>query len=370
MQKIKLSALKCAVGVLKGIYAVVKLIPPRDKVTFISRQSDEPGIDIRLLAQAVKDRKPKYETVILSKKLNGASYIFHILKQIYHISTSKVVILDSYCIAISVLNHKKSLQVIQMWHAMGSMKKFGYAMLGKEEGSDPDVARIMKMHRGYDEILISSKWFIRDYEEGFRSDPAIVREIPLPKADLLTNREYKEAACAKLYAKYPFLEEKKNIMYCPTFRKETDERNSESIKKLIDCVDFEKYNFIYKPHSLSDTKIEDDRVFSEYDEKFEMMFACDFVISDYSSIIYEAGLLGLPVYLYAYDWVEYSTKREINIDLEKEVPSVFTSDPAEIIKAIEKNEFDHEAFRMFIDKNIVMPEGKTVCEAIIDIMNI
>ena len=87
---------------------------------------------------------------------------------------------------------------------------------------------------------------LRDYEEGFRSDPAIVREIPLPKADLLTNREYKEAACAKLYAKYPFLEEKKNIMYCPTFRKETDERNSESIKKLIDCVDFEKYNFIYK----------------------------------------------------------------------------------------------------------------------------
>ena len=131
MQKIKLSALKCAVGVLKGIYAVVKLIPPRDKVTFISRQSDEPGIDIRLLAQAIKDRKPKYDTVILSKKLNGASYIFHILKQIYHISTSKVVILDSYCIAISVLNHKKSLQVIQMWHAMGSMKKFGYAKIGR-----------------------------------------------------------------------------------------------------------------------------------------------------------------------------------------------------------------------------------------------
>ena len=157
MQKIKLSALKCAVGVLKGIYAVVKLIPPRDKVTFINRQSDEPGIDIRLLAQAVKDRKPKYDTVILSKKLNGASYIFHILKQIYHISTSKVVILDSYCIAISVLNHKKSLQVIQMWHAMGSMKKFGYAMLGKEEGSDPDVARIMRMQdiKVYDQIIDS-----------------------------------------------------------------------------------------------------------------------------------------------------------------------------------------------------------------------
>ena len=41
MQKIKLSALKCAVGVLKGIYAVVKLIPPRDKVTFISRQNNK-----------------------------------------------------------------------------------------------------------------------------------------------------------------------------------------------------------------------------------------------------------------------------------------------------------------------------------------
>ena len=72
------------------------------------------------------------------------------LTQMYHIATSKVVVLDGYCIAASVLNHKPDTKIVQMWHALGTIKKFGYQVLGTEEGSDPDVARIMRMHKNYD----------------------------------------------------------------------------------------------------------------------------------------------------------------------------------------------------------------------------
>ena len=41
--------------------------------------------------------------------------------------------------------------------------------------------------------------------------------------------------------------------------------------------------------------------------QFDALFAADVIISDYSTVIYEAGLLGIPVYLYAYDWDTYRT---------------------------------------------------------------
>ena len=57
------------------------------------------------------------ETIMLCKKLNikdhesAIDYGLHMLVQMYHLATSDVAILDSYCIAVSVLHHKKSLLV-------------------------------------------------------------------------------------------------------------------------------------------------------------------------------------------------------------------------------------------------------------------
>ena len=158
MKFVKICFIKLAIIFLKLFYAVIKLFPTKNKITFISRQSNSPSLDFTYLANQFKLKYPNYQVVMLTKTLdNKFTYVFHMFRQMYHIATSKVVLLDSYCIVISVLKHKKRLKVIQMWHAVGSMKKFGYAMLGKEEGNDADIAKVMCMHKNYDHILISSK---------------------------------------------------------------------------------------------------------------------------------------------------------------------------------------------------------------------
>ena len=48
---------------------------------------------------------------------------------------ASVCVLDSYWPAVSVLHHKKQLAVIQMWHAMGKIKKSGYQSLGKKNSA-------------------------------------------------------------------------------------------------------------------------------------------------------------------------------------------------------------------------------------------
>ena len=78
--------------------------------------------------------------------------------------------------------------------------------------------------------------------------------------------------------------------------------------------------------------------------------------------MYEAGLLQVPVFLYAYDWNEYHGKRSFNIDLEHDVPALFTDDPRAIMEAIESDAFDHDAFQTFVRRNIALPPRGTCTE--------
>ena len=352
------------------IYAPMKLLKTKDKVTFISRQSNKPSIDFDILCGELKKRKPNVEVVVLCKQITiNMDSAIHTLKQMYHIATSKTVVLDSYSIPISVLKHKKGLTVIQMWHSMGCMKAFGFAMIGKEEGRDPRIAEILKMHQGYTYILISSMDYVQDYIDGFRTTPDKVLEIPLPKADYLSNPEYMAKLREEVLEEYPKIRGKKNILYCPTFRQDVTDFDFERVKRLIMAIDYDKYNLLYKSHPVSKMKLLDSRVTRFNVDNIKAIAVADYIISDYSSIIYEAGLAHKPVYLYAYDWDTYKDKRDLNLDLKAEAPTIFSDDPKEIVEAIEKDEFDFDSFNQFTTRNIRMP--KTSCsEEIIKLMNL
>ena len=85
------------------------------------------------------------------------AYCFSIIGDMYYLATSKVAIIDTYSITVSCLKHKKSLKVIQMWHALGALKKFGLQSVGTKEGRDEKISRAMCMHKNYDYVLAPSK---------------------------------------------------------------------------------------------------------------------------------------------------------------------------------------------------------------------
>ena len=108
--------------VLNIIYGFMKLLPVQKKVVLISRQSDKPSIEFQMICSEIDRREDNIKTVLLCKTLDGGVdssllnkllYALHMMKQMYHLATSKVVILDSYCILASILRHKKELKIIQ-----------------------------------------------------------------------------------------------------------------------------------------------------------------------------------------------------------------------------------------------------------------
>ena len=121
------------------------------KIVYISRELDKPPVDFLLLKADIEKRYPDYKNVILCKTLKKGivskfKYILHMFRQMYHIATAQAVILDTYCIAVSILRHRKSLLIIQMWHALGALKKFGYSIVDKPEGTSKKIAKALKMH--------------------------------------------------------------------------------------------------------------------------------------------------------------------------------------------------------------------------------
>ena len=370
MSRLKLGFLQAGITVLRGAYAVMKKARVRKRYVFITKLSNEPPLDFRVLADACRKRHPEYEVVMLCRTMKDrVRYIPHMFVQMHYLATSEVVFLDRSCLVVHVLKHKPSLQVVQLWHALGSMKKFGYAILDTPEGQSSELAKVCHMHENYTYILISSMNFIEDYREGFHTDGSNVVEIPLPRVDLLLDPAYKAAKRAEVLAALPQLAGKKTIVYCPTFRKEDAATAKARILDLVELIDFDQYSFVYQPHPLSKLQLDDERVVRSGFSTQDMLFAADVVISDYSSVMYEAGLLGLPVYLYAYDWDEYRRDRRHNLDIEKLVPTVFTGDARRLVDAIENEEFDKDVFARFIADNIHVPDGKTCCDAIIDLID-
>ena len=147
---------------LKIVYFLLKLLPTNNKkVLLMSRQTKTPSIDFLLVNEDIKKRYPKYKVVILNKMIESGIkrklvYYFHIYKQMYHLATSKVCLIDTYIIPVSVLTHKKNLTIIQLCHGIGNLKKFGYQTLKKESGKNEKLSHTMDMHKNYDYIVSTS----------------------------------------------------------------------------------------------------------------------------------------------------------------------------------------------------------------------
>ncbi len=377
--KIKLGMIKTGIGCLNAVYTVFKLLPVRKKVTMLSRQSNEPSVEFRMIRKGINLRDKSVKVVFLCHTLDGGvnssladkiKYVFHMFTQMYHIATSKVVVLDTYCMVISILNHKKELKVIQMWHSMGTMKKFGYTALDTKEGSRSELAHAMRMHENYDYIFASAESYKDHLAKGFNCDIEKILTMPLPRLDLLNSEKYAQKVQERIYREYPAFKEKPVILYCPTFRKE-EEDFLKALKELTDAVDYENYNFVVKLHPLSKASVEGPAVSADGFSSFEMLFAADYMISDYSCIVYEAAVRNIPLYFYNFDMGLYSNGRGLALDYEKEIPGPAAKDAGEIIASIEKKEYDMKALKKFADKYVTPAEHATkdIVDFIFSLMN-
>ena len=375
------------------IYFFIKLFTKqRKQVYLLSRQFNSPSINYQMIIDELEKKGILYKvkckkvntgindsvrtqgnysnTTGFIKKVFGnlkgsAEYYFGLYGQMVSIAQSKVIIVDGYNLPVSLLKHKKGTKVIQQWHALGAIKKFGYQSIGKVDGINPDVARILKMHAGYDYVISGSKGMNKYFAEAFNVDKKKVLPIGTPIVDFLktTDRKTEKA----LYKRYPQLKDKINVLYSPTFRN----KKNYNYDEIINNTDFNKVNLIITNHSKVEETTTDERVISINSAEFstfDVLKLCDYVITDYSALMIDAAIINKKILLYVYDYDQYSEENGVNINMLKEFPKISSKTAKKIMGIIQNDKYDVKSFDKF--KGLYTPQIKTTSlEATLELIN-
>lgn len=334
----------------------------KGKVAIISRESDEPTLDIAMLEDELRRRGLEVETLTKlftkDKGLGGAAgYLGTVAKQEAAVLKADVVVLDTYCIPVSMLPHRSKTKVIQMWHALSAVKKFGWQTVGSEDGTAERTAMLMRMHRGYDYVICPSDVTADYFAEAFRIDKSKIVKLGLPRIDYILNvtkGDGRYKAFGEIYALYPHLasSEKKVVLYVPTFRK----GSMPDVKSLAEALDPDKYELIVRLHPLyreeSDLPQADNIIYEENIPTFDLLAAADIIISDYSSLVVEGSLADKPMYLYTYDLDKYEETTGVNMDFGAETIGKYTFRDAKELAAAMEEEYDMDALRAFRRKYV------------------
>lgn len=360
-------------ALMSFIYFFIKIFTKqKNKVVMLSRQSDEISIDFKMLKEELEEHYPEFNVVVLCKMIpkeffGRIKYCLYIIKCMYHLATSVICIVDGYVIPVSALKHKENLVIVQIWHAMGAIKQFGYQVLGKKEGTKQTVANIMKMHKNYTFITCTSMATRKIYSKAFDVPEEKIMVLGMPRIDYVLGKNDKiNNKISEMLNDYPKLKEKPTIVYVPTFRK----GKSILVKDMLEIIDTEKYNLIIKLHPLDNTKVDERyRISSKYNT-FELLKIADYVITDYSAIAFEASILNKPTFFYLYDINEYKENRGLNINVQQEMKCATFQDFKSIYKIIEENNYNMEELENFRKKYVETNDVENSKRIIQEIMKV
>lgn len=327
---------------LGALYAVMKLTPVRERVCFLSRQGNEPSDDFKLLLAELKRVSPQTETVTVCCRFAGrrdglGRFAAATVRSMAYLASSKVCVLDTYWPAVSLLRHKKCLKVIQIWHANGKIKKSGYQTLDAVSGRRSDVARAMRMHRGYDYVIGGGPAWNRFYCESFGITEDKIRNYGLPRLDALSAPAPSREAFLR---RYPRIRGKTVVLYGPTFRDYVIAPPTE----LAGLFDPEKYEFICRFHPRQRFTDESYKDLCHYDGEdiFYLLQMCDWFITDWSSLALEAAALNKPTLYYLPDNERYCRENGVNLDLMAAMPRCSFTDAGDLWRVIDTDSYPWE----------------------------
>ncbi|MEG0470650.1 MAG: CDP-glycerol glycerophosphotransferase family protein, partial [Longicatena sp.] len=184
----------------------------------------------------------------------------------------------------------------------------------------------------------------------------------LARADKLVKRKVVERYKEKFFTKYPNLKDKYIIVYAPTFRGDLMQGlhyENLDIIKVLKQLD-ENCVIVYKMHPLlADASLkEGERIVNvSHEDLYMLLCACDCLITDYSSILFDYSLLGKKAICYASDYEDYQQTIGFNVQYQKEMPSKICTNEQELIEQLSECSFDEGKMKKFQEMFMPFDDG-------------
>lgn len=310
--------------------------------------------------------KPEYEAE-LPREIRRASY--NIFSIAYELATAKIWI-DSNTKPFGILK-RKGQYYIQTWHGSYGLKKM--------YGDIPDKINLfdkanIQYNSNIQDLFVSNSSFYSEiYHRAFWYDGDIL-ECGSPRNDIFFTEN---DICRQKVEHYFHTEGKRMVLYAPTYRNDfgTDAYHIdfERLKKNLEQRFGGEWVILVRlhPHNMMDAEN-----FIEYTDTIqnatsysvmqELLVACDILISDYSSCMFDFVTTRKPCFIYASDADKYKDEHDFYFDVDKlPFPLARNNDEMEqkIIHFAEE-EYHTDLQRLF--DRVGLCENGTACKQVVE----
>lgn len=345
--------------------SVMSVFFKQEYILFVSSRREDLTGNIAYVNEILQEKNAKVLFWLVPGKRKYMTYRNY-WKLAYQIARSKVVVVDDFTPILNEVWAMDHRILIQLWHACGAFKTFGFTRVGKDGGPNQTSTN----HRYYNYAIVSSDEIRRFYAEGFGIDVKNVKALGVPRTDDFFKESYKSEIRAKLYEQYPQLKDKKVILFAPTFRGNGagtahfpfDKFNVKDVlSKLGDeyMIIIKHHPFVEMKHPV-DASVKD-RVLdlSMESEINDLLFITDLLITDYSSVIFEASLLNIPMLFYAFDLEDYVVNRDFYYPFKNFVPGKIVRNVDQIVESIGQEDYEQEKVETFKHRFFDQLDGKS-----------
>ena len=250
-----------------------------------------------------------------------------------------VVICDNFLPAASC-RKKPGTRVVQLWHACGCYKKFGY-----DAKDDIPEGYRGNVFRNTDLVTVSGKAAVEPFCSAMRLSEKQVKAVGVSRTDLYFDEKWRDSCREAFFRRYPQAAGKKVVLWAPTFRGNAHTPSLEMLSPdRLQKELGETYFVITRLHphllrqlekengdgtgTLSGNEIRSCPIPTE-----ELYPVTDLLIADYSSLIYEYLLFGKPVVLYVPDLEDYENQRGFYMNI-REIPGEIVTEKEALAGAV------------------------------------
>ena len=341
------------------------------KAVFVEVRFDEITDSFRLVYDRMKaDGFDIHEQFIENIKPGKWGYIKRCLRMLEDISDAHYVFLNDACNVTSCIPLRKGTKIYQLWHACGAFKKFGMSTAELIFGDNRKSLEKYPNYGNLSYVTVSSPEVIWAYEEAMNLKDTKTQVVAtgVSRTDVFYDQHFIEQSKAAVYSVCPAAENKKIILYAPTFRGRVAKAESP------DCLDIpamkralgDEYVLLIKHHPFvkQPPVVPEDCADFAMDvtkslEIDQLLCASDVCVSDYSSLIFEYSLFERPMIFFAYDLDDYFDWRGFYYNYDELTPGPVVQETEEIIDYIRHLDarFDQAQVHAFKEKFMSSCDG-------------
>ena len=324
-----------------------------EKNFVILADSKSDGVPFSLQAMHKELQRRNYDVLLWCYNYDKMNFLDKLMKSILfmkHYVKAKYVFVCDYYLPVSSCRKKEDTKVIQLWHASGLQKKFGY-----DAPDDLGNLRWIKPTKNFDLVSVSSELMADVVAKNWKLNREKVKALGHSRSDFFFEDGYVERCKKQFYEQYPSAKGKKVILWAPSFRGNGSDANIDGVDDVLRLREQLKgdYHLIIKlhPHLQEKYKIDNCKIRTE-----ELYPVTNILITDYSSVFYDYLLIGKNVIFFVPDYEEYIRTRGMYIDYEKEFEFPVVHSVYDLFSIVyeykEINDEKINAYRKkFIDKN-------------------